>query len=116
MIRMRIGGHIAASRIRIFVTPSVCSWEPTANVQQCDRLLASFWKHVGTDDNDYAIGYEVAAEEDWISPCLITLFLPHSQSFTDKEKRYFEQTFVKPPKRKSDKATKKDRQVGETST
>lgn len=105
MNRMRIGGYRSV-RIRIFVTLSACSWEPTANVQQCDRLLASFWKHVGTDDNDYRIGYSVAADKSWISPCFITLSLPYSQPFPDKEKRYFQETFVKPPKRKSDKAIK----------
>jgi len=110
MTRMRIGGH-RSIRIRSFVTLNACSWEPTANVQQCDRLLASFWKHVGTDDNDYEIGYEVAADKNWISPCSITLSLPHSQPFPDKEKRYFQETFVKPPKRKSDKVRKKDGQV-----
>lgn len=58
---------------------SVCSWEPSDNVQQCNRLLASFWKHVGMDDKDYPIGYEVVAEESWISPCSITLFLADPQ-------------------------------------
>ncbi|KAF8559316.1 hypothetical protein OG21DRAFT_1493233 [Imleria badia] len=76
------------------------SWEPTGNVQQCDRLLASFWKHVGTDDEDYPIGYEIAATEDWIN----------------KEKRYFQETFLKSSKRKSDKATKKERRRSKSST
>ncbi|KAF8446174.1 hypothetical protein L210DRAFT_3474689 [Boletus edulis BED1] len=70
------------------------SWEPAENVKQCDRLLTSFWKHIGTDDNDYPVGYETAAEEDWI----------------DKEKRYFQETFFKSSKRKSDKASKEDQQ------
>ncbi|KAF9243890.1 hypothetical protein BU15DRAFT_59727 [Melanogaster broomeanus] len=75
------------------------SWEPAENVKQCDRLLASFWKHVGTDDEDYPIGYEVAAREDWIN----------------KEKRYFAETFAKPPKRKAEKAAKKkEKEVGIT--
>ncbi|KIJ05620.1 hypothetical protein PAXINDRAFT_103699, partial [Paxillus involutus ATCC 200175] len=67
------------------------SWEPAENVKQCDRLLASFWKHVGTDDEDYSIGYEVDAGEDWIN----------------KEKRYFAETFVKPSRRKAEKEAKK---------
>lgn len=69
------------------------------------------------DNNDYPVGYEVAAGEDWISPCFITLFLANSQPLTDKEKQYFAETFVKSSKQKSDKGTnKKDRQVGKTST
>ncbi|KAH7883814.1 hypothetical protein F5I97DRAFT_1895879 [Phlebopus sp. FC_14] len=73
------------------------SWEPAENVQQCDRLLASFWKHVGVDDNDYAIGYEAAAKDDWIN----------------KEKQYFAQNFLKQPKSKSHKESKrKEYQVG----
>lgn len=68
------------------------------------------------DNNDYPVGYEVAAGEDWISPCFITLFAANSQPFTDKEKRYFAETFVK-SKQKSDKETnRKDRQVGKMST
>lgn len=43
-----------------------CSWEPQQNVKQCERLLTSFWKHIGTDDEDYHVGYEVAAQDDWI--------------------------------------------------
>lgn len=84
-------------------------------MKQCDRLLASFWKHVGTDDNDYGIGYEVAADQDWISPYFAILFVPYSDSFTDKEKRYFAETFLKPSKRTSDKVAKKVRQVEQTS-
>lgn len=44
----------------------VNSWEPAENVKQCDRLLGSFWRHVGTDDDDYPIGYEVSARKEWI--------------------------------------------------
>ncbi|KAN0100824.1 hypothetical protein V8E55_000808 [Tylopilus felleus] len=70
------------------------SWEPSSNVQQCDRLLESFWKHVGMDNEDYAIGHVIEAKEDWI----------------EREKRYFQDTFVKRSKRKSEKTTKKNRQ------
>ena len=42
------------------------SWEPERNVVGCDRLLASFWKHIGSDDNDYEEGYEFVADPDWI--------------------------------------------------
>ncbi|KAG6900161.1 hypothetical protein C0993_002090 [Termitomyces sp. T159_Od127] len=53
------------------------SWEPEENVAGCQRLLASFWAHVGTDDNDYDIGYEVTADEKWIK----------------KEKRFFSKEY-----------------------
>lgn len=68
------------------------SWEPAENVKQCDRLLGSFWRHVGIDDEDYAIGYEVAARKEWIN----------------KEKKYFADTFVKPADtKKTEKETRK---------
>ncbi|KAG6850314.1 hypothetical protein H0H93_014889 [Arthromyces matolae] len=53
------------------------SWEPEENVAGCQRLLASFWNHVGTDDGDYLVGYEVAADEKWIK----------------KEKRFFQKEY-----------------------
>ncbi|KAF8140031.1 hypothetical protein EV363DRAFT_1311469 [Boletus edulis] len=59
-----------------------------------DADSLSSGKHIGTDDNDYPVGYETAAKEDWI----------------DKEKRYFQETFFKSSKRKSDKASKEDQQ------
>ncbi|CAK5264768.1 unnamed protein product [Mycena citricolor] len=43
------------------------SWEPAENVAACQRLLTSFWSNVGTDDNDYPVGYEVEAKPAWIS-------------------------------------------------
>lgn len=43
-----------------------CSWEPEENLEGCQRLRESFWRHVGMDDRDYMIGYEVAASHDWI--------------------------------------------------
>ncbi|KAK2461748.1 hypothetical protein APHAL10511_006211 [Amanita phalloides] len=42
------------------------SWEPEENVANCQRLLASFWEHIGVDDKDYNVGYEVEADEQWI--------------------------------------------------
>lgn len=104
------------SQYAFSVTLCICSWEPSENVQQCDRLLASFWKYVGMDDKDYPVGYEVAAGQSWISPYSITLFPANFQPFTDKEKQYFAETFVKSSKRKSDKATKKVRQIWTPST
>ncbi|PPQ95658.1 hypothetical protein CVT26_008687 [Gymnopilus dilepis] len=43
------------------------SWEPEENLESCERLLASFWRHVGMDDEDYPIGYVVKAKKSWIS-------------------------------------------------
>ncbi|KAA1468560.1 hypothetical protein DENSPDRAFT_474386 [Dentipellis sp. KUC8613] len=43
------------------------SWEPSENVHSCDRLLRSFWTHVGTDNEDYDPGYVVEAEPSWIA-------------------------------------------------
>ncbi|KAF8203154.1 hypothetical protein BJ912DRAFT_343792 [Pholiota molesta] len=42
------------------------SWEPHENVESCERLLESFWNHIGNDDNDYFPGYIVSASEEWI--------------------------------------------------
>lgn len=70
MIQTRIGGCIMHSFSAVL---TICSWEPAENVQQCNRLLASFWKHVGTDDEDYPIGYEVEADASWISPSFVAL-------------------------------------------
>ena len=42
------------------------SWEPAENVEQCDRLLRSFWKHVGMDNADYTPGDQFDAQEWWI--------------------------------------------------
>ncbi len=42
------------------------SWEPSENVAGCERLLKSFWRHVGDDNEDYPVGYETFATEDWI--------------------------------------------------
>ncbi|KAG5648146.1 hypothetical protein DXG03_006100 [Asterophora parasitica] len=42
------------------------TWEPEENVAGCQRLLASFWAEVGTDNRDYGQGYEVKASEKWI--------------------------------------------------
>ncbi|KAG6842490.1 hypothetical protein C0991_000016 [Blastosporella zonata] len=53
------------------------SWEPAENVAGCQRLLASFWEEVGTDNGDYDVGYNVEASEKWIK----------------KEKRHFQKEY-----------------------
>ncbi|EKM60867.1 uncharacterized protein PHACADRAFT_204012 [Phanerochaete carnosa HHB-10118-sp] len=60
--------------------PEADSWEPSENVEGCDRLLKSFWKHVGTDDNDYEEGCVFEAEPEWI----------------EKEKEFFHAHFGEP--------------------
>jgi len=49
------------------LTQCKISWEPQENLKQCERLLTSFWKHIGTDDDDYSVGYEAVAQDSWIS-------------------------------------------------
>ncbi|THH02520.1 hypothetical protein EW026_g379 [Hermanssonia centrifuga] len=72
------------------------SWEPSENVAGCERLLKSFWRHVGDDNEDYPVGYETFATEDWI----------------EKEKKYFVNNFgvekdEKQKKKKADTGQKK---------
>jgi hypothetical protein len=67
------------------------TWEPAPNVSKCERLLCSFWDHVGNDDDDYSIGYEIAAKDHWIK----------------KEKEFFATQFSEDAKRISEKDTKK---------
>jgi len=45
---------------------SADSWEPESNVAGCQRLLHSFWDHIGTDNRDYSIGHTVVASDKWI--------------------------------------------------
>ncbi|KAI0824082.1 hypothetical protein BC628DRAFT_1379753 [Trametes gibbosa] len=42
------------------------TWEPTDNLDKCQRLLASFWADIGLDNKDYPEGYEVRATPSWI--------------------------------------------------
>ncbi|KAJ7783426.1 hypothetical protein DFH07DRAFT_787675 [Mycena maculata] len=42
------------------------TWEPASNLSACQRLLASFWTEVGTDDNDYPEGHQVKPSQKWI--------------------------------------------------
>ncbi|KAJ3927442.1 MAG: hypothetical protein NXY57DRAFT_1106396 [Lentinula lateritia] len=41
-------------------------WEPEEHIANCQRLLASFWQEIGTDDKDYDPGYQCAPSEAWI--------------------------------------------------
>ncbi|KAI0786051.1 hypothetical protein C8Q75DRAFT_300378 [Abortiporus biennis] len=62
--------------------PSASTWEPEENVAGCDRLLASFWEHVGVDNKDYTAGHEIPAEAEWI----------------EKEKKFFKKHFTEDTK------------------
>lgn len=44
------------------------SWEPSSGIEPtCERLLNSFWEHVGPEKRQYSgIRYQVVAEKDWI--------------------------------------------------
>ncbi|GAW05687.1 hypothetical protein LENED_007560 [Lentinula edodes] len=46
--------------------PKHDTWEPEEHIANCQRLLASFWQEIGTDDNDYDPGYQCAPSEAWI--------------------------------------------------
>ncbi|KAI0271558.1 hypothetical protein BC834DRAFT_860173 [Gloeopeniophorella convolvens] len=69
------------------------SWEPAENVEQCDRLLNSFWRHVGMDDEDYAPGDECKAEPWWIK----------------RERAYFAKLWGKKQQQKKRKKASRDR-------
>lgn len=66
MALMRTGNATTYSRIYILADIAF-SWEPESNVAGCQRLLASFWDHVGTDNKDYSINHTIKAKEKWIS-------------------------------------------------
>jgi len=53
-------------RVRLVDAHVYRSWEPEENLEACSRLLASFWEHVGMDNKDYPIGFEIKAQKDWI--------------------------------------------------
>ncbi|TEB23318.1 hypothetical protein FA13DRAFT_1818467 [Coprinellus micaceus] len=41
------------------------SWQPAANLD-CEALIERFWEAVGIDDEDYPIGVELHAPDEWI--------------------------------------------------
>lgn len=45
-------------------------WEPEGNLNNCKRLLDSFWDDIGIDNDDYPEGYTVHATPTWISQCI----------------------------------------------
>ena|ERR1700683_4210060 len=67
-----------------------CSWEPEQNVKKCERLIDSFWNHVGQDDEEHPVGYEFYAKTAWI----------------EHEKDYFAREFAKHEMDQSDAKTR----------
>ncbi|KAH7914493.1 hypothetical protein BJ138DRAFT_1143858 [Hygrophoropsis aurantiaca] len=65
MIRM-LTGKVTLSTVFRALLDVLFSWEPGGNVKECKRLLESFWNHIGYDDKDYPVGFEVAAKDNWI--------------------------------------------------
>lgn len=66
-------------------------------MEGCERLLKSFWKHVGRDNEDYEEGYVVVAEEDWIGEDSRTNSAPYAHQLpTEKEKEFFHAHFGLP--------------------
>lgn len=43
------------------------SWEPEANVAECQRLLKSFWAEFEDHERDYAVGDVMEPSKKWIS-------------------------------------------------
>ena len=64
-IQMPIGTPFPPSSY-IYMLIVRCSWEPEENLEGCERLRESFWRHIGMDDRDYMVGYEVSASHAWI--------------------------------------------------
>jgi hypothetical protein len=59
-------GTILSPSSYIYMLIVRCSWEPEENLEGCERLRESFWRHIGMDDRDYMVGYEVSASHAWI--------------------------------------------------
>jgi hypothetical protein len=52
-------------------------------VEDCTRLLKSFWGNVGTDDGDYLSGYTVEADANWIGELFISIYNGISDVLSD---------------------------------
>lgn len=72
----------------------------------CQRLLTSFWEHIGVDNKDYEVGYVARADEPWIS-CVVffsSLLLPNH--LTERERRFFAKEYTKEQTRKQEREHK----------
>lgn len=85
-------------------------WEPEGNVAGCHRILKNFWKDIGPDDQDHAVGTVFRASEKFvgmrqycfsINPTNDILY-PTFPVFLEREKVFFQRTFSErnPPKKK----------------
>ena len=66
MILMPIGTPLSSLISYLYMLIVRSSWEPEENLAGCERLRESFWTHIGMDDRDYMVGYEVSASHAWI--------------------------------------------------
>lgn len=81
------------------MSDNAVSWEPSENVEGCERLLKSFWKEVGHDDEDYEEGYVAEASPDWIGTNPLDLSLTRCSLFNPaREKQFFHENFGRPQK------------------
>jgi hypothetical protein len=84
------------------------SWEPAEDVKDCDRLLRSFWRHIGMDNEDYSPGDKFDAEDEWISESEYMVCNLYAQSRAiGKEREYFANVWRDKAKKK--KKASKDR-------
>lgn len=60
--------------VSVLCSTLLSSWEPAENVEQCDQLLRSFWKHVGMDNADYRPGDQFDAQAWWIGVLECSIF------------------------------------------
>jgi hypothetical protein len=59
------------TRENILLSPAylminINSWEPAVNLEQCERLVESFWDDIGHDNADHPEGTECIPSERWI--------------------------------------------------
>jgi hypothetical protein len=50
----------------VYLVTNITSWEPALNLEQCDRLVESFWDDIGRDNEDHPEGTECAPSSKWI--------------------------------------------------
>ncbi|KAF9480026.1 hypothetical protein BDN70DRAFT_920799 [Pholiota conissans] len=82
------------------------SWEPSKNVESCERLLASFWDHVGIDNKDYFPGDVICAKEDWIEKEKAFFAKEYQNSLSEKKKKKDERRMDEARKKKSKKTSR----------
>ncbi|KAE9402238.1 hypothetical protein BT96DRAFT_563991 [Gymnopus androsaceus JB14] len=88
--------------------PDDDTWEPQENIASCQRLLASFWKEVGTDNKDYPPGYECYPSDTWIKKEK-AWFLAHSDD--EKKKKRIAQQKAREAEQAKKEAKKKKKEA-----